>query len=196
LQIDRRRWPGRGAALGLCWLALAVFPGGAGAAAPAAERAPDLWEKFGVVEFADGQPAPAFALQDLDGRTHALADFKGQVVAVNFWATWCTPCEWEMPSMEVLHRRYRGKPFVLLGVSVDTGAADIFVRPYVKGKTITFQILLDPTLKTSRAYRVRGLPTTFFVGPDGQLLGQVHGPRDWTTPEAFAFIDHLLARGR
>jgi len=68
LQIDRRRWPGRGAALGLCWLALAVFPGGAGAAAPAAERAPDLWEKFGVVEFADGQPAPAFALQDLDGR--------------------------------------------------------------------------------------------------------------------------------
>ncbi len=98
--------------------------------------------------------------------------------------------------MEALHRRYRGKPFVLLGVSVDTGAADVFVRPFVQGKGLTFPILLDNTLQTSRAYRVRGLPTTFFVSPDGQFLGQAHGPRDWTTGEATAFIDHLLARAR
>ena len=182
--------------LGLCWLALAASPRGAGAATPAPERPPDVWERFGVVEFAEGQPAPSFALQDLGGLTHALADFKGKVVAVNFWATWCAPCEWELPSMEALHRRYQGKPFAMLGISTDTGAADIFVRPYVKGKGITFQILLDPTLKTSRAYRVRGLPTTFFVSADGQLLGQIHGPRDWATPEAFAFLDYLLARVR
>ena len=162
----------------------------------AAEGPPDVWEKFGVVEFTEGQAAPAFALPMLDGRTVTLEALRGKVVAVNFWATWCGPCEWEMPSMETLHRRYRGKPFLLLGVSVDTGAADIFVRPYVTGKGITFPILLDSTLKTSRAYRVRGLPTTFFVGPDGQLLGQAQGPRDWTTPEATAFIDHLLARAR
>ncbi len=98
--------------------------------------------------------------------------------------------------METFYRRTRGKPVVLLAVSVDTGAADIFVRPYVQGKGLTFQILLDPTLQTSRAYRVRGLPTTFFVGPDGQLIGQAHGPRDWTTGEATALIDHLLARPR
>ena len=101
-----------------------------------------------------------------------------------------------MPSMEALHRRYRGKPLALLGVSVDTGAADIFVQPFVQGKGLTFLILLDPTLQTSRAYRVRGLPTTYFVGPDGQLIGQAHGPRDWTTGEAIALIDHLLPRAR
>jgi len=70
------------------------------------------------------------------------------------------------------------------------------VRPYVEGKGLTFLILLDSTMRTSRAYKVRGLPTTFFVGPGGELLGQAHGPRDWTTPEAFAFIDHLLVRAR
>ena len=176
-------------------LAAASSSGGA-RAARGAERPPDVWEKFGVVEFTEGQPAPAFALLSLDGRTVTLEELKGKVVALNFWATWCAPCEWEMPSMETLHRRYQGKPFVLLGVSVDTGPADIFVRPYVTGKALTFPILLDNTLKTSRAYRVRGLPTTFFVGPDGQLRGQAHGPRDWTTPEAYAFVDHLLARAR
>jgi len=175
-----------------CCLLLAALPVGAGAA----EKPPDVWEKFGVVEFADGQRAPAFALKDMAGRTVTLADLKGKVVAVNFWATWCEPCELEMPSMEALHRKYKGKPFVMVGISVDTGAADIFVRPYVEGKGLTFLILLDSTMRTSRAYKVRGLPTTFFVGPGGELLGQAHGPRDWTTPEAFAFIDHLLVRAR
>lgn len=179
-----------GAALAWCGLALVAWA----AVAAAGERPPDVWERFGVVEFAEGQGAPEFALQDLAGRTVTLAAFKGRVVALNFWATWCAPCEWEMPSMEAVHRKYRGKPFALLGISADSGPADIFVRPYVQGKGLTFTILLDPTLRTSRAYRVRGLPTTFFVGPDGQLLGQAHGPRDWTTPEAFAFIDFLLAR--
>lgn len=179
-------------ALVVCAVLLAAWASGA----TAAEGVPDEWEKFGVVEFADGQQAPPFALKDMAGRTVTLADLKGKVVAVNFWATWCGPCEWEMPSMEALHRKYRGKPFLLVGVSVDTGAADIFVRPYVEGKRITFLILLDPTLKTSRAYKVRGVPTTFFLGPGGELLGQAHGPRDWTTPQAFAFIDSLLARVR
>lgn len=178
------------AALGMCGLLLAASWAGA------AERPPDVFEKFGVVEFTEGQRAPAFALKDLTGRTVTLEDFKGKVVAVNFWATWCAPCEWEMPSMETLHRRYGGKPFVLLGISVDTGPPDVFVRPYVKGKDLTFPIILDSTMQTARAYRVRGLPTTFFVSPDGQLLGQAHGPRDWTTGEAIAFIEHLLARAR
>ncbi len=181
-------------ALAIGWVALAALLGGTGARA--AERPPDIFERFGVVEFADGQAAPAFALKDLAGRTVTLAEFKGKLVLVNFWATWCTPCEWEMPSMEALHRRYRGKPFVLLAISVDTGAADIFVRPYVQGKALTFTVLLDSTLQTSRAFRTRSLPTSYFVGPDGQFIGQAHGPRDWTTEEASALIDHLLAHAR
>ncbi len=184
------------AALGLCWLTLAASPWGAAGAAAPAERPPDVFEKFGVVEFAEGQRAPAFALKDLAGRTVTLEQFQGKLVLVNFWATWCEPCEWEMPSMEAFARRYRDKPLVLLALSMDTGTADIIVRPYVQGKGLTFPVLLDSTLRTSRAYRVRGLPTTFFVGPEGQLIGQAHGPRDWTTAEATALIDHLLARVR
>jgi thiol-disulfide isomerase/thioredoxin len=184
------------AGLGLCWLVLAECPWPAAAATPAAERPPDVFERFGVAEFAEGQRAPAFALKDLAGRTVTLEQFQGKLVLMNFWATWCEPCEWEMPSMEAFARRYRGKPVVLLAVSVDTGAADIIVRPYVQGKGFTFPVLLDSTLRTSRAYRVRGLPTTFFVGPDGQFIGQAHGPRDWTTSQATALVDHLLARGR
>jgi thiol-disulfide isomerase/thioredoxin len=156
----------------------------------------DVWDKFGVVEFTDGQRAPDFALKTLDGRTVTLADFHGKAVAINFWATWCGPCEWEMPSMEKLHRKYQGRPFALLAVSVDTGAADVFVRPYAKGMGLTLPVILDSTLQTSRSYRVRGLPTTFFVSHDGALLGQIHGPRDWTTPEALAFIDYLIGRIR
>jgi len=178
------------------WFVLPVYWLAMVAPAWPAERPPDIFERFGVAEFAEGQRAPAFALKDLAGRTVTLEQFQGKLVVMNFWATWCEPCEWEMPSMEAFARRYRGKPVVLLAVSVDTGAADIFVRPYVQGKGLTFPVLLDSTLRTSRAYRVRGLPTTFFVGPGGQFIGQAQGPRDWTTSQATALVDLLLARVR
>ncbi len=178
-------------------LLLAVAAPGALAGEPSrVERPPDVFERFGVAEFAEGQRAPTFALKDLAGRTVTLEQFQGKLVVMNFWATWCEPCEWEMPSMEAFARRYRGKPVVLLAVSVDTGASDIIVRPYVQGKGISFPVLLDSTLRTSRAYRVRGLPTTFFVGADGRFIGQAQGPRDWTTSQATALVDHLLARVR
>ncbi len=169
---------------------LAGVPGGA----PAGASRPDVFERFGVVELVEGQAAPDFALQDLDGRQVHLSDHRGKVVVINFWATWCTTCEWEMPAMQTFYDALRSRPFVLLAISIDR-AEPKYVRAYVEGKRLTFPVLLDPDSKVMHSYRARALPTTFFVNPRGELRGVIFGPRDWTAEEAKDVVRHLLNDG-
>jgi peroxiredoxin len=138
-----------------------------------------------------GFPAPDFSLQSLDGRTQHLSDFRGKVVFLNLWATWCPPCRMEMPSMERLHQRLRGKEFVMLAVSEDEAGATA-VRPFVDDMRLTFPVLLDPDGGVPSRYGVTGYPETFLIDRSGKVVHHVIGPEDWDREEVYQFLLQLL----
>jgi peroxiredoxin len=152
----------------------------------------DPFEKAGVVELKEGQPAPAFTLATLDGGHASLADHRDKLVVLNFWATWCQPCALEMPSLEGLWRRYRERGLVVVAVSVDRGSPRGLLEPYVRDLKLTFPILLDPDSRTSNGWRVTALPSTFLVRPGGDVTGMVVGAREWDSAEMQALVERLL----
>jgi thiol-disulfide isomerase/thioredoxin len=115
----------------------------------------DPFEKAGVVELKEGQPAPAFTLGALDGGRASLADHRDKLVVLNFWATWCQPCALEMPSLEALWRRYRERGLVVVGVSVDRGSPRGLLEPYVRNLKLTFPIHRSPGRRGDRDGRGR-----------------------------------------
>ncbi|MDE2491652.1 MAG: TlpA family protein disulfide reductase [Elusimicrobia bacterium] len=120
-------------------------------------------------------PAPGFSLPALGGGTVSLSSERGKVVLVNFWATWCDSCREELPTLRELARRRDGPDFALLAVNVDEDASK--VPPFAKAHALDFPILLaDPG--TMSAYRVRDLPTSFLIAPDGTIARRYVGPLD------------------
>jgi thiol-disulfide isomerase/thioredoxin len=136
-------------------------------------------------------PTPPFELKDLSGKTHTLADYRDRVVLVNFWATWCEPCLEEMPSIHRLQQRMAGQPFTVLAVNY--GEAPARIGPFLGRVGVGLPVLLDRGQQVARAWRVRILPASFLVGRDGQARYHVIGEIDWTSPEAVAAVEHLLA---
>lgn len=114
-----------------------------------------------------GQPAPAFTLRSLDGETVSLADFRGQPVLVNFWATWCPPCRKEMPAIQHVYEQHQDADFVVLAVNVQESEETI--RPFVEEMGVTFPVLLDENGDVMKQYRIMGLPSSFFVARDGTI---------------------------
>ena len=133
---------------------------------------------------------PPLALRDLTGRQHALADYRGKVVLVNFWATWCEPCREEMPSMQRLKERFAGERFTVLAVNY--GEADTRASEFLKRSSLDLTVLLDPSQDASRAWRVRVLPASFLVGPDGRARYAVIGEIDWMSRAAIETVRRLL----
>lgn len=113
--------------------------------------------------------APEFALQTLAGDTLKLSDYRGQVVLLNTWATWCPPCLAEMPDLEAYYRKRQGDGFVVL--AVNSQESDATVAAFLDEHDFTFPVLLDPAGTVMRQYGVRGLPTSFFIDRDGTLRG-------------------------
>lgn len=134
-----------------------------------------------------GGKTPALALKDLQGRVHDLAAYRGKVVLVNFWATWCEPCRDEMPAIEKLKARFAGRPFVVLAVNVDEPASRI--RSFLTQVPLSFLVLLDQERTFTKAWNVRVLPATFVVEPGGGIRYSVVGELDWSARE----IDGRLA---
>ena len=113
------------------------------------------------------QPAPDFVLSDLDGRTVRLSDLRGQVVLVNLWATWCSPCRAEMPDLVTLYQAYKDQGFVILGVDDQERAQT--VADFVARNPVPYLVLLDPDSRVARAYGVNYLPASFLIDRRGVL---------------------------
>lgn len=138
----------------------------------------------------DGSPAPALALKDLDGRSHDLANYRGKVVLINFWASWCEPCRQEMPSIQRLKTKLAGKAFAVFAVNVDEPEAR--VRNFLNQTQLDLPVLLDPNKAVTRNWGARVLPVTFLVGPDGRLRYRLIGDMDWSEESAVALISQLI----
>ena len=138
-----------------------------------------------------GTPAAEFKLIDLEGKWLSLSDYKGKVVLLNFWATWCGPCRVEMPSMEVLYQEFKKDGFEILAISSDHQGS-IVTRPFVEAQALTFPILHDADYRVSGTYGIRTLPMSYLVDRQGVLRHRVFGARDWNSKEAWVFIEELL----
>ncbi len=145
-----------------------------------------------VVPVVAGTEAPDFTVRDLKGQEVSLSDFRGRLVFLNFWATWCPPCREEMPSMERLYQSMKDKPFTLLAVSVDANAE--MVERFRQARGFTFPILIDEDQKAATLYQTTGVPETFIISPEGNILYKIIGPEDWATEKSLAGLAQLLPK--
>ncbi len=137
-----------------------------------------------------GGGTPRLALEDLQGRMHDLAAYRGKVVLVNFWATWCEPCRAEMPSMERLRQSLAGQPFEVLGVNMAEPLSRI--EKFTAMVPVGFTLLRDRDGATAKAWRARVLPASFLVDRDGRVRYYVYGELDWSSNAVRAKVDELL----
>ena len=130
-----------------------------------------------------GSRAPDFTASTLDAtpRVKTLADYKGEVVVLNIWATWCGPCRVEMPSIEALHRSLGPKGLKVVAVSVDDPGSEEAIREFAKEYALTFEILHDPSGKIRQLYQTTGVPETFVIGRDGVIRRKVIAAADWNS---------------
>jgi len=160
--------------------------------APADARdAREAVQALGLVQPNPVQAAKSFEVETPDKQLLRLSEFKGKVVFLNFWATWCKPCEEEMPSMQRLYERYKSQGLVVLAISADTGGA-AQVAPYLKRHNLTFPVGLDPKASVSSLYGVWSVPSTFIIDKRGNRAYFANGPREWDGPTARAFFESLL----
>ena len=136
--------------------------------------------------------APDFALPDMDEQKHALSDFRGKVVMLNFWATWCPPCRREMPSMQRLYDKYRERGLVVLAVNQFEDPDLVFEFTGRLSLEPTFPILFDRESRISEQYGVKGLPTTYLLDRQGRIRYRAIGGREFDHPEVEALIEDLL----
>lgn len=128
-------------------------------------------ENQGVLQV--GDPAPDFRLTDLNGEVHQLSDYKGQGVFVNFWGTWCKPCEKEFPLMEKQYQVYKDQGVQILAVNI--AQSDYEVRNFAEQRELTFPIVIDKNKSVMEAYNIIPLPTTLLVNPEGKIVKIITG---------------------
>ena len=143
-----------------------------------------------------GNKAPDFTLPDLKGNPVSLNGFKGKVVFLNFWATWCKPCEEEMPSMQILYNELKSQnqPFEIVAVSIDSEGPEV-VQKFIERYNITFTVLHDRNGRIKDTYKTTGVPETFIIDQSGIIAEKVWGPRDWRTRDSVKTIMDLLENG-
>ena len=141
-----------------------------------------------------GGATPLLKLKDLQGKTQDIADYRGKVVLVNFWATWCAPCIKEMPSLARIADKLAGEQFALLTVNFGENAKR--VQGFIDKLGIALPVLLDSDMIASKTWVDKGLPTTYLIGADGRIRYQILGELEWDSPEVEARIRDLLPSRR
>lgn len=142
-----------------------------------------------------GKIAPDFELPDLNDKAVRLTDFRGKVIFLNFWETWCKPCREEMPSMEILYKNFERDGLVVLAVSIDRVTTKNDIPPFVKNLSLTFPVLIDSWGQTDKRYKLMGVPETYIIDQEGILREKVIGPRDWTRLDNLQVLTPLLKGG-
>lgn len=145
-----------------------------------------------------GMEAPDFSLKTLDGDVVRLSDYRGKVVMLNFWATWCKPCKQEMPSMEIMYEGFKkeaGDRFVLIAVNENNVFYTGQVKPFLQSHNIQFTIPLDPLSRLDHRYKITGVPETFVIDQNGVVAEHVIGPRNWIVRKNLETILSLLKKG-
>jgi len=131
-----------------------------------------------------------FTLPLLGGGNAALSSYKGKVVILNFWATWCPPCRVEMPSMETLYQRFNAQGLEIL--AVDIGESASAIQQFIRSAGYTFPVLLDSANRVSSIYGIEAIPTTYIIDREGKIIGRVIGSIIWDNQRVIAAIDALL----
>ncbi len=135
--------------------------------------------------------APGFNLQSHTGGTVNLRDYRGKVVFINFWATWCATCKVEMPSMQKVYSQFKDRGLEMLTISVDKDQS--LIQPFMDQYQLTFPVLLDPESDVAKkVYKTTGVPETFIVNKHGIIVHKAIGPRDWATDDAMAAFAQLV----
>ena len=156
---------------------------------PKTER---LFRKMRIIEVPHIPPPVDFSLLDINGQQFTLSDFKGKIVFLNFWTTWCPECRIEMPSMEKLYKRLNGQDFTMIAVNLQEPA--LRVKTFLKKYPLTFTILLDSKGEIGPQFGIRAVPTTFILDKNGGIIGKALGSRQWDSKESMALFEHLINR--
>jgi peroxiredoxin len=154
--------------------------------------ASDPFAVMGVIKPKVRMEAPAFTLRSIDGGRRSISDFKGKIVLLNFWATWCPNCREEMPSLEKLWERFKAKGVVVIAVAEDRRSE---VESFARKLGLTFPILLDLEGAVRKDYEVTALPMTYLIGRDGKISGRMYGSREWAGKKADSLMELLLQQG-
>ncbi len=138
-----------------------------------------------------GASAPEFRLPAPDGKLVGLSDYRGKVVMVHFWATWCPPCVEEIPALERLYRMFKGKDFEILAVNIDEGSVGV-VTSFLQKNGVSFPVLLDPQRAVPTLYGTFKFPESYIVDRQGVVRDKIIGPLDWAAPENVAALERML----
>jgi peroxiredoxin len=163
------------------------FAAAAGLQQPELDR---LFGNVGILKIPHVTRPLEIQLKDVHGNTVSLSNFRGKVVFLNFWATWCAACLVEMPSMEKLHRRLKDKDFVMMAINMQE--SDVQVKAFFEKMKLSFTALLDSNGEVASGLAVNALPTTFVLGRQSRIVGAAIGPREWDGRASIALFEYLI----
>jgi len=169
--------------VGYCFLSVDLFAG------KEDRELEKLFSDMGVTQIPSVKDPLEFNLNEPFGQPVSLSDFRGKIVFINFWTTWCLACVIEMPSMEKLHQTFKDKDFVMLAINLQEPALKII--EFFKEYKLTFTALLDTTGDVGAGFGIRAIPTTFILDKNGRLIGKVFGPREWDGRKSLALFEYL-----
>ncbi|CAB1056641.1 Thiol:disulfide oxidoreductase related to ResA [Olavius sp. associated proteobacterium Delta 1] len=147
-----------------------------------------LFGDMGVIKIAQVLPVDV-RLMDPNGRPVSLSNFRGKIVFLNFWTTWCFDCRIEMPHMEKLHQKFKNKDFAMVAINLQEPVSQ--VKQFFKDYKLNFTTLLDSDGEVGARFRITAIPTTFILNKEGIIIGKVLGPRKWDGKKAFALFENL-----